>query len=318
TARDTGSRSEVAFALRAALRDGVAPGPRLLVTGAPITTTGGHYWFLGAEADTADEVIRRIRALKKLDADAIKIMCSGGGYTYPPSSNPRAQQYPLDTMRAAVREAARLGLPVLAHSLTAASNRICVEAGVHSIIHGGVWWTEYPVMDRAYDYDPGLADQMARQGVWVDPTLGELQLHQEWQDAGRPPKPEFVHWALPHVPSDVETRLGFARDMHRRGVRFIGGMGMGMPIVGFDSVACSAQVYAATLGFGAWEAIRSITADAAAALGLAREVGAIRLGLAADLVAADGDPATDLSALRRVRAVVQAGVPVMLDGKALV
>ena len=41
-------------------------------------------------------------------------------------------------------EAHRLGLPVLAHSLTAASNRICAEAGVDTIIHGGVWWTEYP------------------------------------------------------------------------------------------------------------------------------------------------------------------------------
>ncbi len=66
TARDTGSLDEVALAVRSAIRDGVAPGPRLLVAGAPITTTGGHYWFLGAEADTTDEVIRRVRERRKL------------------------------------------------------------------------------------------------------------------------------------------------------------------------------------------------------------------------------------------------------------
>ena len=121
--------------------------------------------------------------------------------------------------------------------------------------------------------------------------------------------PEFDHWALPDVPSELEPRLGFMRDMADRGVRFIGGMGMGMPIVTFDSVACSAQVYARLLGFEPWRAIASITVDAAAALGLGETAGAIRPGLAADLVAVEGDPIADLSALRRVRDVFQAGRP---------
>jgi len=75
TARDTGSRDDVALAVRAALRDGIAPGPRLLVTGAPITTTGGHYWFLGAEADTTDEVVRRIRERKRLGVVVRQVGC---------------------------------------------------------------------------------------------------------------------------------------------------------------------------------------------------------------------------------------------------
>ena len=103
-----------------------------------------------------------------------------------------------------------------------------------------------------------------------------------------------------------------------RGVRFIGGMGMGMPIVTFDSVACSAQVYGRLLGFEPWHAIRTITSDAADALGLAAETGAIRPGLAADLVAVEGDPIADLAALRRVRDVFQAGRPVVRDGRSLV
>lgn len=316
TARDTGSRDDVALAVRSAIRDGVISGPRLLVAGAPITTTAGHYWFLGAEADTADDVIRRVRERRRLGVDAVKIIASGGGYT--PTSNPRSQQYGLETIRAAVVEAHRLGLPVLAHSLTTTSNRICVEAGVDTIIHGGVWWTDYTVRDVAYDYDPILAQRIADQGIWVDPTIGEVQLHREHHAAGLPDKPEFEHWALPAVPSELEPRLEFMRDMAERGVRFIGGMGMGMPIVTFDTVACSAQVYARLLGFDPWRAMASITVDAAAALGLGGLVGAIRPGLVADLVAVDGDPLDDLATLRRPRAVIQGGRPVVLDGRALV
>ena len=91
TARDTGSRMDVALAIRSAVRDGVIAGPRLLVVGSPITTTAGHYWFLGGEADTTEAVVARVRERKKAGVDAIKLMASGGGYT--PTSNPRSEQY---------------------------------------------------------------------------------------------------------------------------------------------------------------------------------------------------------------------------------
>jgi imidazolonepropionase-like amidohydrolase len=316
TARDTGSRQDVALAIRLAIRDGLIPGPRLLVVGAPITTTAGHYWFLGGEADTTEQVVARIRAAKKAGVDAIKVMASGGGYT--PTSNPRSQQYAAETLTAAVDEAHRLGLPVLAHALTATSTRRAAEAGIDTIIHGGVWWTDHPVRDQTYAYDPAVADLIARRGIWVDPTIGEVELHREHDAAGRPALPEFEHWALPDVPSELEPRLGFMRDMAARGVKFIGGMGMGMPIVTFDSVACSAQAYVRLLGFDPWHAIRTITGDAAAALGLATETGAIRPGLAADLVTVDGDPIADgrgLAGLRQVRDVMHAGAFVVRDGR---
>jgi len=316
TARDTGSRDEIALAVRSAIREGTMVGPRLLISGAPITTTGGHYWFLGCEADTTDEVVRAVRTRGRAGVDAIKIMVSGGGYT--PGSNPRSEQYALATVRAAVDEAHRLGLPVLAHSLTAAGNQTCVDAGVDTIIHGGVWWTDYTVRDRAYAYDPAVADRMAAAGTWVDPTIGEVQLHDERVAAGLPMGPEFEHWALPDVPSELAPRLEFMRDMLARGVRFIGGMGMGMPIVGFDSVACSAQVYGRLLGLGAWQAIATITTEAAAALGLGATVGAIRPGMRADLVAVAGDPAEDLALLRQVHTVIHDGRVVVRAGEPLV
>jgi imidazolonepropionase-like amidohydrolase len=319
TARDTGSREDVALAIRSAVRDGVIPGPRLLIVGAPITTTSGHYWFLGGEADSSDGVVARVRAAKKAGVDAIKVMASGGGYT--PTSNPRSRQYDAATLRAATAEAHRLGLPVLAHALTAGSTSDAADAGIDTIIHGGVWWTEHAVRDRAYAYDPAVADRIAERGIWVDPTIGEIQLHREHELAGRPPLPEFDHWALPDAPSELEPRLGFMRDMVDRGVRFIGGMGMGMPIVTFDSVACSAQIYAALLGFDRWHAIRTITSEAAEALGLVGLTGTIKPGLAADLVSVDGDPIADpdgLAGLRHVRDVIQRGRLVVSEGRPVI
>ena len=74
TMRDLGSRNEVVFPLRQGISDGIIPGPRLLVAGTPITTTGGHCNMFGTEANTSAEVVKAIRQQFKLGADCIKIM----------------------------------------------------------------------------------------------------------------------------------------------------------------------------------------------------------------------------------------------------
>ena len=317
TARDTGSRDEVALAIRSAIRDGVTAGPRLLVAGAPITTTAGHYWFLGAEADTTDEVVRRVRERRGLGVDVVKIIASGGGYT--PTSNPRSQQYGLEThaggrRRGASPGAARPGpfadrrkQPDLRRGR--AWTRSSTAASGGRSIRSATWRTTTTRRSPT---------RIAERGIWVDPTIGEVELHREHHDAGLPDKPEFEHWALPDVPSELEPRLEFMRDMADRGVRFIGGMGMGMPIVTFDSVACSAQVYARLLGFEPWRAIASITLDAAEALGLAGTIGAIRPGWWPISSRWMATRSRTCPPLRRPRDVIQGGRPVVRDGRALV
>ena len=104
TVRDIGSRNEVAFPIKQAIKDGGIPGPRLLVAGTPITITAGHCWFFGTQADTADEVAKAVRNQVRQGADAIKIMSTGGMFTLP--LNPRLPQYPAETLAVAVREAA--------------------------------------------------------------------------------------------------------------------------------------------------------------------------------------------------------------------
>ena len=82
-------------------------GPRVLTSGAPITTRAGHCWWMGGEADTADEAVAQVRERVKAGADLIKVMATGGNLTK--GSNPLMAQYPVETLAAVVADAHRLG-----------------------------------------------------------------------------------------------------------------------------------------------------------------------------------------------------------------
>jgi imidazolonepropionase-like amidohydrolase len=212
-----------------------------------------------------------------------------------------------------VREAERLGLPVAAHTLSAAGIRDCVEAGIHHLIHAR-WYSADPA--KGLEYDPALADRITRSGLWVDITLGHMLLGRLAQEAGAPPP--STHWAVQATPVPLEDHLETARDMRARGIRFTTGLDMGMPHARFDGSAANARAFGAWLQYSPWEAIRASTADSAEALGLGDAVGALRPGLIADLLAVAGDPARDLATLGTAVDVIQAGRPVKLGGRALI
>jgi imidazolonepropionase-like amidohydrolase len=311
TLRDLGSRNEIAFPLRDAALRGVIPGPRLLLAGTPITTTAGHCHMFGTEADTLDQVVVAVRRQKKLGADCIKVMATGGMFT--PTANPRTVQYPVETLTAAVREAGRLGMPVAAHTLSTAGIRNCVEARVDHLIHAR-WLSADP--DKGLEYDADLARRIADQGQWVDVTFGLLILGHEAAAAGAPSR--TPHWAVAATPVSDEEHLETARDMRRRGVRFCTGLDMGMAHCRFDASSANARAFVKWLGYSPWQALRASTADSAESLGLGLEVGAIRPGLAADLMSVAGDPAADIAALAPTIDVIQAGRPLKLAGRVLV
>jgi imidazolonepropionase-like amidohydrolase len=311
TLRDLGSKNEIAFPVRDAVRAGVIPGPRLVLAGTPITTTAGHCHMFGTEADTLDQVVVAVRRQKKLGADCVKVMATGGMFT--PTANPRTVQYPAAILTAAVREADRLGMPVAAHTLSAAGVRNCVEAGVHHLIHAR-WYSADP--GKGLEYDPALSERMAEQGQWVDVTLGLLLLGHEAVAAGAPPR--APHWSVAATPVSDEEHLDAARDMRARGVRLCTGLDMGMAHARFDASSANARAFVKWLGYSPWQAIRAATAESADSLRLAHELGALRPGLAADLVSVAGDPARDIAALDRSVDVIQAGQPVKLGGRALV
>jgi imidazolonepropionase-like amidohydrolase len=308
TLRDLGARNEVTFPITQALAAGVIPGPRLIVAGAPITISSGHCWFFSNEADTLEEVVKAVRKQVRLGSRVIKVMASGGRMT--PTSNPRRTQYEAETLRAVVNEAERAGLEVAAHTLAADGVRNCVQAGVHHIVHGK-WYHRDP--SAGLDYDHDAARRMAAQGQWLDPTIGSALLRSDAEKKDPALAPALVHWGV-GVDVPLEEHLDKYRRMHDAGVRFTAGLDGG----DLTRSTASSWAYREMLGWDAWQAIRSATADNAEALGLNRRAGFIRPGMDADLAAFKGDPAANIRDLGVATTVVQMGRVVKLNGESLV
>ena len=302
TMRDLGARNEVAFPIKQAIEDGIIAGPRLIVAGTPITTTGGHCNMFGTEADTVDEVVAAVRQQFKLGAGYIKIMSTGGGFT--PGTNVRAPQYPVATLKAAVKDAERLNLRVAAHCHATAGVRNCVEAGVHNLIHSS-WLHEDPA--KVYDYDTGVADEMAAKGIYVDPTLALYHLNQL---RGRSRQGGAAM-------GDPERRFEILRDMWSRGVKFVTGMDSGMINAHFDDFAYIPQVMVECMGITPMEAIVCSTRTSAECLGLEDEIGTLEVGKSADVVMVKGNPAEDITAMHDVDSIVRQGEVVKRQGALL-
>mgnify|MGYP006150233733 CR=1 FL=1 len=311
TMRDIGSRNQVAFPVRDAIEAGVVPGPRLQLAGTPITTTAGHCWMFGTEADSLEDVVRAVREQVKLGANVIKIMASGGNFT--PTSNPRMTQYPAETLRAAVVEAERLGIYVVAHSHATEGIRNCIDAGIHQIIHCR-WLSSDPTV--AMDYDEDGASQMADQGQWVDPTIALQILGAEARAAGAPARK--LHWGIAAARPTQEQTLEVLQDMRHKGVRYTTGLDMGMAYADYDKSAYNAISFVESLEYTPWEGIAAATSVTAEALRVDDNVGSLQPGKFADLVAVEGDPSKDIRALARSTDVVKGGVPVKLGGRPLV
>ncbi len=311
TMRDIGSRNQVAFPVRDAIEAGVVPGPRLLLAGTPITTTAGHCWMFGTEADTLEEVVKVVRQQVKLGANVIKIMASGGNFT--PTSNPRMTQYPVETLRAAVVEAERLGIYVVAHSHATAGIRNCIDAGIHQIIHCR-WLSSDPTV--ALDYDPEDASRLADEGIWVDPTIGLSILGAEARAAGAPQR--RLHWGIAAARPTPEQTIDVLRDMRDKGVRYTTGLDMGMAHADYDKSAYNAIAFVESLGYTPWEGIAASTSITAEALRVNDTSGSLQPGKFADMMSVEGDPSADIRALATSVDVVKGGVPVKLGGRALV
>lgn len=293
TVRDCGGRGLVTLKLRRAFEAGLFVGPRLLVAGMPVTPTAGHCWWMGLHADTSDEVRHAVRWLCEQGVDFIKIMATGGMMT--PGSNPWMAQYSAEELHIAVEEAHRLGRRVAAHSLSAPGLANVLEAGVDTVEH--VW----SITGAPQDYDPRLAERMARQGVF-----GSVTAH------------SALRSLLPDQPSADRYLLRERLEIHRRlrsaGVRLVLHSDAGGPPTRFEDMALGIEVLVRGMDHSVEEAIHACTGLAATAIGLGGEIGRIAPGYRADLVLLDGDPTAELSALRRVHQVFRDGALVVEDG----
>ncbi|MEV7559093.1 amidohydrolase family protein [Streptomyces sp. NPDC089795] len=283
TARDLGDRGGLAVRLRDEIAAGHVPGPRLLSAGTPLTVPGGHCWFMGGEVEGVDAIRAAIRRNAAAGVDLIKVMATGGGITKGGPPSWQAQFTPVE-LASIVAEARRLGLPVAAHAHGTEGIAAAVAAGVDTIEH--CTW-----MGRTgFDVREDLVDAIAARGIAVCPAAS----------------PDWRGFAERFGRERAEEMFGRLRWMAERGVRLLPGTDAGVPHAVFDGFVSSLEFFG-HIGLDPAEILDLATTGAARALGIDGDTGRLAPGLRADLLVVDGDPLTDLAALRAVRMVVAGG-----------
>lgn len=307
TIREHGARNRVGFVLKEGVQRGYIPGPRMLVSGRPITCTGGHFHMCNEIADGEEEMRRSVRRLVHEGADYIKIMASGGGTA---GTIPGRASYSTEELHAAVHEAHHFHRLTAAHCRAKESMVRAVEAGIDLMEHA-----EFLDPDHQMRFDPALAEMMAEAGIWISPTL------QAWTNyprlvalrAGRSqgsltPQEEA---ALQQMEERAESRLEIMRRLLEYDVweRIVPGTDSGVGSLAFGHLDYDLQLLV-QVGFTPAQALLSATRISAEAIGMAEELGTIQPGKVADLTAFDGDPTRDIDAVSRVVGVFQSGVRV--------
>jgi imidazolonepropionase-like amidohydrolase len=298
TVRDVGAyRALGDIALRDAINRGDIVGPRMFVAGAYVTISGGagaatglapdiqlpwdlHY----GEANSPWEARKVVRQLAHDGVDHIKVLSSGAVLTH--GSNPKSQEFTPEELQAIVDEANHFGLRVEAHAHSPEGIKNAIRAGVASVEHA-------TMID-----DEGIA--LAKQhGTYLDMDIYDEECIQEGGRKGNVPKDFLEH----------DAQLGqIQRDNFRKAVD----AGIKMSF-GTDAGVCpygtSGKQFAFMVKYGMtpMQAIQAATSSAADLLGHSSEIGSIKPGKFADIIAVSGDPLADVSTLENVKFVMKDG-----------
>ncbi len=294
TVRDLGDRHYRTLAARA------LPGlPRVVAAGPPVTVPGGHCHYLGGEASGEDGVRRAVAEHAERGVDVIKVMASGGMLTQ--GTDSFGVQFSGEELRAVVEAAHAAGLQVLAHAHSLAGVRHAVAAGVDGIEH----FTG--LTDEGLRMPEDVLELVAAAGIQVCPTVGT--------DPDRLPSPEQMAPGLRaaldrlglDLPTVTATLIEHLTRIRAHGIRVVSGTDAGISPPKAHGGAAFAVLDLVAAGYPVAAALATATSGAAASCGLGEVTGALRPGLAADLLVVDGDLATDARALLRRVAVLVRG-----------
>jgi imidazolonepropionase-like amidohydrolase len=277
TVQSVGAPEDVA--LREAVARGLVPGPRILTSLEPLTGRG-------PATGTPEEIRAYVRKQQAAGADLIKIFAAFSTRRPDPTLSP-------EQLHAACDEAKRLGLRTLVHAYGRAV-RLAALAGCTQVEHGTL----------ATDEDMRL---LAERGVYFDPQAG-LVMKNYLRNRER-----FV--GTPGFPAEsfplIEQVIPLYQEQLRRASRI-----PGLKIVfGSDALAgahgLGAEEFIDRVRDGRLEPMRALVSAnslGAEAIGMSDRLGSVAPGYEADLIALDGDPLRDITAVRRVLFVMKGGV----------
>jgi imidazolonepropionase-like amidohydrolase len=300
TVRNVGAAGYGDVALRDAINAGEVVGPRMLVSGPPLSITGGHCddnllthdipHRSDGVADGPWLARAKVREVVKYGADLIKICATGGVLSK--GDQPGAEQYTLEEMQAIVEEAHKLGRRVAAHAHGAQGIKDAIRAGVDTIEHASLVDEE------------GI--RLAREkGAWfVMDIYNDDFILQEGAKAGMLAESIEKERALGQTQRD-----NFRRAL-RAGVKLAFGTDAGVYPHGDNARQFA---YMVKYGMTPMQAIQAATIQAARAIGWEDRVGSIAPGKYADLVAVEGDALADVTRLTHPRLVVKGGEVVRYD-----
>ena len=306
TVRDVGVyRGLSDVALRDAIAKGEVEGPRMIVAGGYITIPGGGGAVTGAKPGTVigpefrigevrspQEARDRVKAMIKGGADFIKLNATGAVLAI--GSEPGPLELTPEMMNAACDQAKALGKYCIAHAHGAQGVKAAIEAGARTIEHASL-------ID-----DEGL--RMAKQrGVWLDMDIYDG----DWIDEVG----TRDHWPAEYLRKNRETtdvqRTGFAKAV-KLGVPLTYGTDAGV----YPHALNARQFgYMVRYGMTPMQALASATSEAAKALGR-DDLGSVKPGHVADLVAVSRNPLDDVSVLQCMDGVVQGGRQIHRDDAA--
>jgi imidazolonepropionase-like amidohydrolase len=275
TVQSIGAASDVD--LRTAIARGQLPGPRLLTSVAQLSDT----------ALTPDQIRQWVRSTVARGADVIKIFASrsirdGGGQTLTDAQ-----------IAAACEEAKAAGKRIWVHAHAASAVRAAAASGCFAVTHGS------QVTDRELAL-------MAERGTFFEPNIGLVSQNYIENKSRYLGIGNYTEEGFRFMETGIPLKLQmFKRAMAQPGLQLI--MGTDATAGAHGQNAREILYRVQTAGQPAMEAIKGATSVAARSLGMATTIGALEPGLEADLIAVDGDPLRDITALRRVVFVMKAG-----------
>jgi imidazolonepropionase-like amidohydrolase len=309
TVRDLGGDTGTVIAVRDAVSEGSFPGPRIKVAGAPLSIIGGHAddatglppelaeavneAHLNPSVCTgADECQKVVRQLAADGVDWIKIMATGG--VLDPGTRGLEQHFTDEEMKAICDMAHFMGLKVAAHAHGARGIDAAVRAGVDSIEHG------------TFIDETGIKDMKAR-GTYYVATLMAFSGVANALGKG-----------ILTPASEVKTRQTLGVWGKGLNMAYRGGVNIAL---GTDSAVAphtmanhEVELMVTKGGMTPRDALIAATKGGPALMGLSDVTGTLDPGKSADLIAVEGDPLTDPTAVQHVDYVMVEGKPIPMKG----